>query len=80
MEELYEEVLAAKIDRLACPKAFECCTEGLENLSRAEDVGMQVIVRCLEPNSGECSFSASFGHSYYCSCPLRVYMCKKLAI
>jgi len=80
MEELYEAMLAENIGRLKCPKNFECCTEGLENLSKAEDVGMPTFIRCLETNSPECRFSAPYGYSNFCSCPLRVYMCKKLKV
>jgi hypothetical protein len=76
--EQYEQVLTETIDHLACPKAFKCCTEGLENLCKAEDVGMQSFVQCLEASPNECPFSKLLAVSYVCTCPLRVYIAKTL--
>jgi hypothetical protein len=74
----YEQALTETIDHLVCPKAFKCCTDGLEKLCKAEDVGMQTFVRCLEANPPECPFSKLLAVSYVCTCSLRIYISKKL--
>ena len=61
-----------------CPKGFTCCTEGLENLCKAKDVGLKEHLECLEQNPSLCPFSVSFGILYLCNCALRVYITKKL--
>ncbi|MES0350250.1 MAG: hypothetical protein ABUK19_05985 [Desulfobacteria bacterium] len=66
------------IEDLVCPKGFLCCTEGLEKLCKAKDVGMRTFVQCLEPNPIECPFSKLLAVSYVCKCPLRIYITKEL--
>jgi len=66
------------IGDLKCPKDFKCCTEGLEKLCKARDVGLESHIQCLEEQPFTCKFSVSFGNAYYCHCPLRVYIAKKL--
>lgn len=61
-----------------CPKDFKCCTGGLENLCRAEDVGLQWYLLCLEPEPQKCKFSVFAGDKHLCECPLRVYIAKKV--
>jgi hypothetical protein len=80
VEQDYEKVLRETIDDLVCPTNFKCCTEGLEDLCKVRDVGMQTFVQCLEPNPHECPFSKLLAAAYVCKCPLRVYMCKKLKV
>jgi len=79
MQQDHEKELREIIGDLECPKGFSCCTDGLENLCKAEDVGMESYLACLEERPFECKFSVSFfGDRYYCECPLRVYIAKKL--
>ena len=78
MEQDLEKELRKAIGDLECPKAFKCCTEGLENISKVRDIGLGSYLECLEENAFACPFSVYFGDSYYCECPLRVYIAKKL--
>jgi len=78
MEQEIRKEVERIIDGMKCPKDFECCKSGLENLCRAKDIGLESFLECLEKNPQECEFSFSFGHSYFCHCPLRVYIAKKL--
>lgn len=78
MQQDLEKPLREAISDLVCPKDFKCCTEGLENLCKARDIGIQLYLECLEQNPFECTFSVHFGRKYYCECPLRVYIAKKL--
>jgi len=67
------------IGQMQCSKDFECYTSGFETLCKAEDVGMESHLACLEERPFECKFSVGFlGDRYYCKCPLRVYIAKKL--
>jgi hypothetical protein len=60
-----------------CPKDFKCYKSGFENLCKAQEVGLETFLECLEEHAMECTFSVRFGGLYYCRCPLRVYISKK---
>jgi hypothetical protein len=66
------------IGHLKCSKDFKCYKSGFENLCKAEDTGMESFLICLESKPLDCTFAVSFGYKYYCSCPLRVYISKKI--
>ncbi len=66
------------IGQMKCPKDFRCWKSGLEVLCKARDIGQESFLECLEENPQECKFSLSFGYSYFCQCPLRVYIAKEL--
>jgi hypothetical protein len=79
MELHLENKINETIEKSECTKGFKCSTEGFENLCKAEDVGMESYLHCLEEHPLECTFSVGFfGDRYYCECPLRVYIAKKL--
>jgi hypothetical protein len=63
---------------MTCPKDFTCCKQGFENLCKAEDIGLQWYLLCLEPQPQECKFSVFAGGKHLCECPLRVYIAKKV--
>jgi len=70
------------IDGLQCPKDFKCYKNGFEGICQVKDVGLDSIVECIETTENQCgnncTFHISYGHSYYCSCPLRVFIAKRL--
>jgi hypothetical protein len=66
------------IGEIKCPKDFRCAQSGFENLCKARDFGLDDYLECLEDNPIYCQFSLSFGDGYFCQCPLRVYLSKKL--
>lgn len=72
------EQLTKILDGLQCPKDFVCYTSGLERLCRAEDIGLESFLVCLEKNPSDCRFSVIFGGMPFCQCPLRVYIARKL--
>jgi hypothetical protein len=78
MEQGHEKKLKEFIGDLVCPKAFKCCTEGLENLCKAEELGPDLLLECIEDNPPACLFALHFGDRYYCECPLRIYISEKL--
>jgi hypothetical protein len=61
-----------------CPKDFKCYKTGFENLCKAKDGGLEDYLVCLEKNSKSCPFVLTFGFGYFCTCPLRCYIAKKL--
>ena len=63
---------------MECPKGFKCAKSGFDKLCRAKDIGLENYLECLEENPDDCPFALSFGYSYMCDCPLRVYLEKKL--
>jgi hypothetical protein len=74
----HEKELKDIIGQLACPKDFQCYEQGFENLCKAEDVGLETFLECLEKRPHECPFSIPYARVFYCSCPLRVYIAKEL--
>ena len=78
MEQDHTKELEEIIGEIECPKNFQCCESGFEVLCKAKDVGIEEFLECLDERPFACRFSVAFGDSYYCQCPLRVYISKKL--
>jgi hypothetical protein len=78
MDEDLKKEIKKIIGDMQCPENFKCCKSGFEAVCKAKDVGLESHLVCLEENPFECPFSVSFGRAYYCHCPLRVYVAKKL--
>ena len=68
------------IGEMQCPKNFKCAESGFENVCKANDNRLDDFLICLEEYPMACKFVVPFGASYYCRCPLRVYLSKKLMI
>jgi len=66
------------IGQLDCRKDFRCYKSGFEDLCKAKDIGLESHLQCLEEAPFKCPFSVHFGRSYFCNCPLRVYIAKTL--
>jgi hypothetical protein len=78
MDEDVKRELKEIIGGMSCPKDFRCYAGGLTVLCKAEDVGLESFLKCLEDNPRDCPFSLDYGGSHFCKCPLRVYIKKKL--
>lgn len=63
---------------LKCEKNFSCANSGFEILCKAEDIGLDNYLECLESDPQECNFALSFGYRFMCQCPIRGYLAKKL--
>ncbi len=61
-----------------CPEGCKCHDQGIENLCKAEDVGLHTFVECLEEDPYGCQFSMYLAGAHYCKCSVRVYIAKKL--
>ena len=78
MEEDHKKEIEEIIGGMKCPKDFKCYKSGFEDLCKAKDIGIELLLKCLEENPQKCPFSSPFGVGYLCQCPLRYYIVKKL--
>lgn len=78
MEEGHEKELKEIIGHLVCPEAFQCCTRGLKNLSKADDIGLGTYLECLETHAYVFLHQIPLVGVHYRRCPVRVYIAKKL--
>jgi hypothetical protein len=78
MQQDHEKEIKKIAGDLECAKQFKCYKQGLKNLCKAKDVGLETHLECLEEEPFECPLSVHFGGLYYCRCPLRVYIAKEL--
>ena len=78
MEQHHIDKIEKIISEIKCPKDFVCYKSGFKNLCKAKDIGLESFIDCLEENPETCVFSLSFGYSYLCTCPLRIYIAKNL--
>jgi hypothetical protein len=69
-----EEIMS----ELRCPEDFRCYKSGLKTLCKARDIGLKLYLQCLEEQPNQCKFSFRCRDECYCSCPLRVYIAKKV--
>mgnify|MGYP001075480391 CR=1 FL=1 len=63
---------------MECPENFACFRKGFKNICKAKEFGIESILECLEEESEDCSFSFSYGHIYFCKCPMRNFVARKL--
>ena len=78
MDQQVDSKLRSIINRIKCPKDFICYKSDFENLCKANDVGQEKYIECLEEQSRQCAFSLTFGNTFLCTCPLRIYATKEL--
>jgi hypothetical protein len=81
MEQKHKDELIAILCgcRLQCSKDFVCFTSGQVKLCKAEDIGLESSLVCLEEEPKECEFvSDMVGDKHFCQCPLRLYIAKKM--
>ncbi|MBW2174001.1 MAG: hypothetical protein JRF64_05040 [Deltaproteobacteria bacterium] len=74
MEQAYMERIGELVKD--CPGSCKCHTQGVENLCKASDVGLETLVECKEDNPSECNHSVYYGQTWYCSCHPRVFIAK----
>ncbi len=79
MEAKHETQIEKIMGAMTCPKNFECYKTGFEKLCKLTDIGVEGFIKCLEVEPEKCWLSASSGQSYFCQCPLRIYIAKNLS-
>ena len=78
MKDEYQKTVDELTGCLSCSKHFHCVKSGYEKLCKVKDIGLESYLECLDETPQECSFALSFGNSYFCTCPLRIFIKKKL--
>ena len=78
MEQDVKKEIGAIIGNLKCPKDFRCYKSGYKNLCKAKDIGLRHYLICLEEDPPSCTFSVLMEGLYFCQCPLRIYIAKRL--
>lgn len=78
MKEEFKKKIDEIMAGIQCPKDFKCVSTDLNQLCKARDIGLYNYLECLEANRKGCPFAFSFGDRYFCHCPLRMYLAKKL--
>ncbi len=67
------------IEKSTCPIGCRCYKVDPELICRARSTGLDNLLECLEDNPGDCTFSMSFGGSYFCKCSTRIELARLLA-
>jgi hypothetical protein len=80
ISEKHRKEIEKIIADLKCPVDVACYKSGFENVCNASIVGDGTVTECSQENHSYCGFRFSFGYSYFCKCPLRVYAAKNLKI
>ena len=78
MNPISEKALLEIKKSIRCSKKFICLKSELKTLCKAEDIGLKYNVKCLEEQPQQCEFVVSFGGEFFCKCPVRNYIAKKL--
>lgn len=65
------------MDGMQCPKDFACKQSGFKDLCEAHYIEPGKCVECLAEKPKRCSFSLTFGDTFLCICPVRVYLAKE---
>lgn len=78
MEQAYQKEIEKIIGQFNCPKDLICYKSGFEVLCKAQDIGVESFLICLEEDPRKCRFSLPLERRDICECPLRIYIAKKL--
>ena len=84
MDEKIREAIEELTERTQCPNNFRCAESGFEVLCKTWRVGPAGYLKCLEcaerleDETLHCKFALPFVYGYFCQCPLRACLCKKL--
>lgn len=78
MENMHREKIEAILGQMQCPQGFRCADTDFKKVCRARDIGSDTFLECLEESALDCVFAISFSDAFYCNCPLRVYIAKRL--
>ena len=78
MDEDQRNEIEEIINQFQCPRDFRCCKSQFKLLCKAKDIGLETYLKCLEEDPQSCPASVPFPDGYFCDCPLRVNIAKKL--
>jgi hypothetical protein len=79
MKKKDREKIEEIIGEIKCPKNFYCAEKGFEYLCKANDIGLEHSLMCLECQQLlQCKFAIKYDEIFFCQCPVRVYIAKNL--
>lgn len=82
MKEVNKYEIEEIMEKMDCPKDFACYKANFENLCEAKDMRIEGFIECgcgsCNHSPSDCKFGFDFGYSYFCSCPLRVFVAKRM--
>ncbi len=78
MEPMDRQIIEEMTGGTECRKEFKCCSNEFTNVCRAKDIGIKSFLVCMEDQPQKCNFSLTFADIFFCKCPIRVYISKKL--
>lgn len=55
-----------------------CYKAGVGILCKAEDIGLETFLLCLEKDPRFCDFAVHFGDLFFCKCPHHFFIAKEL--
>ena len=79
MDEDLRKQIEEIVEGMDCVKDFKCCEDNFANLCRAKDIGINSFLECLEEKPQECEFAMPFGNAFFCKCPVRIVIARKLS-
>lgn len=78
INEDFESQIKEAMDVTDCPKDFECYRNGFEKMCKVKLFGAKSLFTCHDENPQNCRMSLSYGNIFFCKCPLRILVAKKL--
>ena len=78
MDEEQRKEIEEIVNQFKCPREVRCCKSDFKVLCKAKDLRLETFLKCLEEDPRSCPASVPFAHGYFCQCPLRIYIAKKL--
>ncbi len=77
----FKDEIEEIMENMDCPKDFVCYKTDFENLCEFNELGIEDFIECgdnCEFSPTICPSGFDFGGSYFCNCPLRVFVAKQL--
>jgi hypothetical protein len=66
------------VSAMECSKDFACRRSKFEDLCQVKDIGLDDVVCLGTAMDRVCGFTTPFEGDYICSCPLRIYIARRL--
>ena len=79
MKQVLKKKLKEITGQTQCHHASCCIDTEFDKSCKVRDVGIKDYLVCLEEGASLCQFSVKYGNTFFCSCPLRVYIYKNLS-
>ena len=79
MKRDYKKEFEKIIYGMECPKDFLCYKSEFKSLCKAKEFEVYESLMCLDGEEArKCLFAVHYAYKYFCQCPLRVFISRKL--